>query len=1167
MSAQQNFTRVLRAVRAGTGLFALLVIGLAWLLLNRGEATALKTASQQVERAVTTAETDVNRSLVGLDMFLADMARWTQHLPHDPLADRDKPNHVQTPASLANRENLNLLLRAALNQNLLLRDVVLLGAQGDVLLSARAATQRLGLEMPDGFLDSVIQQPFPALLVSAPVHHSLSLTSLLYMGRSVRLGDGTVTALVAEVHGPLLSSLLDAGVSDASLLMTLEKSTGQLLASFPPLSSPHTSFLTPSLDTQPLDGSAQLASGRLAPDRVLLAVRPTLYPGLAVSASLPLDNALAEWRKERAAILGVAATILALAAATLLLAQRYLKRLAQAQAEADHAQANLRTSNAELAHSLSLLHATLESTADGILVVDGEGRIRQHNQRFVTYSGIPGAVLQDGNKVHEARDGLLSRVVNTEEVDTTSRLAHEDPLLETRDTVRFADGRAYLRHSTPQLLNGEPVGRVWCYQDITAFEQAQLALQSERAAALQAHAELAATLDALPDLLFEVDELGTYLDYRTGRTSQAVAPPRSILGKTFADVLPPETAAQVMSALRQAHAAGQTFGHEVLIRLPQGSFWFEMSIATKQTPPGQAQRFIVIARDITERKRNESELQLAALVYESSSEGMAVTDAEGNVITVNPAFTDITGYSLADVQGKNLSILNSGRQNAEFYQGMWAALNSTGHWRGELWNRHKNGEVYAEALTINTITSADGSQKRRIALFSDITQRKTQEELIWNQANYDPLTGLPNRRMFREHLDVALAKAQLSGHKLALMFLDLDRFKEVNDTHGHDAGDVLLQTAAQRLRSCVRETDMVARLGGDEFTLILTGMDSTERLDAISHALLSRLAEPFHLGKETEYLSASIGITLAPDDATDSESLIKQADQAMYAAKRLGRNRCERFSLAMQEATLMRSRIARDLRSALTEQQLWLAYQPIVDLRTSALYKAEALVRWQHPIHGLISPATFIPIAEEAGTIHDIGRWVFETAAQQVAIWQRNLHPSFQVSVNKSPAQFRDSSLTTDTWLDVLAQTSLSATSVVLEITEGLLMDASTATREHLRALHDAGVPLSLDDFGTGYSAMSYLHQFELDYLKIDQSFVRNLHPGSKDLALCKATIVMAHELGMKVVAEGIETTEQRDLLIQAGCDFGQGYLFARPLAAADFETLFRSRNGNFLNS
>jgi diguanylate cyclase (GGDEF)-like protein len=447
-------------------------------------------------------------------------------------------------------------------------------------------------------------------------------------------------------------------------------------------------------------------------------------------------------------------------------------------------------------------------------------------------------------------------------------------------------------------------------------------------------------------------------------------------------------------------------------------------------------------------------------------------------------------------------------------------------------------------------------QARFILISRDISMRKQHENLIWNQANYDALTGLPNRRMFRDHLENRLALARAKGESLALMFLDLDRFKEINDTHGHDMGDHLLQTAAQRLRAGVRESDMVARMGGDEFTLLIAGNGVADRATALCQGLLHRMAEPFHLGLELDYVSASIGITLFPDDAQDAETLIKQADQAMYAAKRLGRNRFERFTSAMQEATLVRSRIARDLRSALSGQQFWLAYQPVVDLRTGMVRKAEALIRWQHPTQGEVGPATFIPIAEESGSIHEIGQWVFETAAAQVAQWRRNLHPEFQIGINTSPLQYQRQGLQPAALTSHLATLGLDGHSLVLEITEGLLMDASAGTRQQLGALHAAGFEISLDDFGTGYSALSYLHQFDLDYLKIDQSFVRGLHADSKDLALCKATIVMAHELGLKVVAEGIETQEQRDLLAQAGCDFGQGYLFSRPVSAGDFETL-----------
>jgi diguanylate cyclase (GGDEF)-like protein/PAS domain S-box-containing protein len=1163
--AHTRVKQTMRMVRTVAVLFAVFTCVLAWSLLNRGEKLALKAGSEQVERAVSAAETDINRSLVGLDMFLADMARWTQHMPAAP-SGQGSPRSVNHPV-LGDVNSLNLLMRAALNQNLLLKDVALVAASGEVLLSAQASTARLGLELPPGFLDSVVTQPFPALLVSAPVAHTRTLTNVLYLGRSVHLGGSTHAAMVAEVHGPLLSSMLDSGTADTALEVTFERGNGQLLASSPVADVRGDSLLSPELEQLDADGTARVAKGRLKASDALLAVRPTLYPGLSVSASLPLEHVLTDWYKDRAVILVVSATLLLLATVATMATQRSMQRVAQAQADIAEANAQLQGSNIDIAKSLSLVQATLESTADAILVVDRNGGIGHYNRKFVEYTGIPQSVLDDPSQVAQGRKLMYDQLQDADHAFESAAEAYRNPYGATRDTVTFKDGRVFVRHSTPQLLDGEAVGRVWCYQDITAFEQTQRALEAERAAATTAHAELTATLEAIPDLLFEVDDAGTYLDYRTGRTNLTAAPPKSIIGKTFYDVLPAATAATVKAALSAAQLNGHSYGHEVLIPLPQGHFWFEMSVALKQTPAGQRQRFIVIARDISERKRHESELQLAALVYESSSEGMAVTDANGHVITTNPAFTHITGYEQAEVLGKNLSLLNSGRQSAEFYQDMWADLHTTGHWQGELWNRRKSGEVYAEHLSINTITSAGVTQTRRIALFSDITQRKTQEELIWNQANYDTLTGLPNRRMFREHLDVALAKATGSGHKLALMFLDLDRFKEINDTHGHDAGDVLPQTAAQRLRGCVRESDMVARLGGDEFTLILTGMDSMDRLDAIAQSLLTRLAEPFHLGRETEYLSASIGVTLAPDDGTDSETLIKQADQAMYAAKRLGRNRCERFTAAMQEATLMRSRIARDLRSALPEQQLWLAYQPIVNLRTGTIHKAEALLRWQHPIHGLISPATFIPIAEEAGTIHDIGRWVFETAARQVASWRANLHRDFQVSVNKSPAQFKEGSLKADQWNAVLTELGLAANSVVLEITEGLLMDASASTREHLNTLHAAGVQISLDDFGTGYSSLSYLHQFDLDYLKIDQSFVRNLTATSKDLALCKATIVMAHELGMKVVAEGIETEEQRYLLTQAGCDLGQGYLFAKPLPALELEALIRSKQAVFFNS
>lgn len=445
-----------------------------------------------------------------------------------------------------------------------------------------------------------------------------------------------------------------------------------------------------------------------------------------------------------------------------------------------------------------------------------------------------------------------------------------------------------------------------------------------------------------------------------------------------------------------------------------------------------------------------------------------------------------------------------------------------------------------------------------IGVARDITQKKESEELIWQQTNFDSLTGLANRQMFRDRLEQEIKKAHRTELPLALMVLDLDRFKEVNDTLGHDIGDLLLKEAAQRLSACIREADTVARLGGDEFTIILGELNDIDCVERIAQSILQKLTEPFQLGDQMVYISASMGITFYPEDAAKSDELLKCADQAMYAAKHEGRNRRSYYAPSMQEAIQTRMRLANDLRHALntlTDKPFHLAYQPIVELASGAIHKAEALIRWQHPTRGLISPAEFIPIAEETQMILDIGEWVFQDAALQLARWRRSHDAVFQISINVSPVQFHHMPNVRH-WLDFLQTLGLPGQAIVVEITEGLLLDASTGVSEKLQAFHQAGIAISMDDFGTGYSSLSYLKKFSIDNLKIDQSFVRNLAPNSDDMVLCEAIIAMAHKLGMKVIAEGVETPEQRDLLTAAGCDYAQGYLFARPLLIEAFEVL-----------
>ena len=475
---------------------------------------------------------------------------------------------------------------------------------------------------------------------------------------------------------------------------------------------------------------------------------------------------------------------------------------------------------------------------------------------------------------------------------------------------------------------------------------------------------------------------------------------------------------------------------------------------------------------------------------------------------------------------------------------------------------------YKWILTRGMVVDRDSDNRvsRVVGTHTDITvrklneesARKSDEETIQHQANFDSLTQLPNRRLFHDRLEQEIKKAGRNSLPIALMLIDLDHFKDVNDTLGHDMGDILLIEVAQRLKNCVRGADTVARLGGDEFTVILSEQRDPGGTERVAEKILHQLSKSFQLHDNVTYISASIGITLYPEDSIDIEALLKNADQAMYAAKHQGRNRFSYFTPSMQKNAQARMLLTRDLHGALINNQFRVYYQPIVALSNGEMYKAEALIRWQHPERGLVGPAEFIPIVEKTGMIVDIGDWVFREAARHVARWRISYHMEFQVSVNVSPVQFRNPGINHLAWFDHLKELGLPGQSIVIEITEGLLLDADTVVTDQLLVFRDAGIAVALDDFGTGYSSLSYLKKFDIDYLKIDQSFVRNLTADSNDLTLCEAIIVMAHKLGLKVIAEGVETVEQRDLLRTAGCNYAQGYWFSKPLPADEFEHLLK---------
>jgi diguanylate cyclase (GGDEF)-like protein/PAS domain S-box-containing protein len=443
-----------------------------------------------------------------------------------------------------------------------------------------------------------------------------------------------------------------------------------------------------------------------------------------------------------------------------------------------------------------------------------------------------------------------------------------------------------------------------------------------------------------------------------------------------------------------------------------------------------------------------------------------------------------------------------------------------------------------------------------LGILRDVSKQKEAEDMVWHQANFDSLTGLPNRRMFRDRLGLEIKKAERARKTLAVMFLDLDHFKVVNDTMGHDVGDKLLQEAARRLKECVRDSDTVARLGGDEFVLLITDIKDRQSLERISRNILEKLSAPFQISTDPVYVSASIGITLFPVDAHDFEDLLKNADQAMYAAKGQGRNRFSYFTPSMQAAVQHKMRVANDLRHALEREEFKLVYQPIVEVASGEIRKAEALLRWQHPTNGMVNPAEFIPVAEETGIIVELGEWVFKEALGQLLKWRDYLHPDFQISVNKSPVQFRNSH---SDWVQYMKDLGLPGRSLVVEITESLLLDATDNVDHKLLEFRDAGINVAIDDFGTGYSSLSYLKKFDIDFIKIDQSFIKSMTHSHSDMGLCEAIILMAHKLAMKVIAEGVETEAQYQLLAKAHCDYVQGYLISKPLTPEDFEALVRS--------
>ncbi|TXI92477.1 MAG: EAL domain-containing protein [Aquabacterium sp.] len=614
--------------------------------------------------------------------------------------------------------------------------------------------------------------------------------------------------------------------------------------------------------------------------------------------------------------------------------------------------------------------------------------------------------------------------------------------------------------------------------------------------------------------------------------------------------------ADVQTLLNTPHTQ---YNNEHRVRCKSGNYiWIlNRGKVVERNERGEAVRVIGTHTDLSALKQREAALELHAGVFMNSLEGIVICGPDQRIKSVNHIFTDITGYTAEEAIGQRPSFLSSDRHDAEFYRQMWEQIEQTGRWQGEIWNRRKNGEVYIEWLTINVDHAPDGSVRHYYAIFSDISERKANEEKIRHISQHDTLTNLPNQSVLRDRLGLALAHAQRTQKPLAVLFMDLDRFKIINDSLGPTAADALLVEVAHRLTQAVRHQDTVSRQGGDEFSLLLPEVDAADAAH-VAQKLLKCFADPFQVSGQQLVVTPSIGIAVYPADGHEVDTLLQASDMAMYRAKSDGGNTFRFHTADMHQRVSKTLRLENDLRKALRQGELLLHFQPQVSFTSGRVVGCEALVRWQHPETGLMPPAEFIPVAEDSGLIVPIGEWVLYTATRQCRDWQLAGLQDLVVAVNVSTVQFRQEDFA-QTVQHALTAANLPPRFLEIEITESVMADNPERAIRTIRQLHDLGVQLSIDDFGTGYSSFSYLKRFKIHKLKIDQSFVRDLNTDSNSASISQAIISMAHSLELSVIAEGVETPEQAHWLATHQCDEAQGYLYARPLPADQFEAWLTS--------
>lgn len=583
-----------------------------------------------------------------------------------------------------------------------------------------------------------------------------------------------------------------------------------------------------------------------------------------------------------------------------------------------------------------------------------------------------------------------------------------------------------------------------------------------------------------------------------------------------------------------------------------GCIYFDVVKIPLFHPDGSRKNLVVFGRNVTEIMQGKAAEKFSNQLFQNTNEAVIVTTPDATIIRVNPKFMEITGYSEDEVLGKNPRILSSGRHDAEFYRKMWQHINLEGHWHGEVWDRRKNGEIYPKWLSISAVLDEAGKVTQYIGTFTDVTEQKATIEKINFLAHHDPLTKLPNRILLKDRFEQSSAISRRNNKHMAMLFLDLDHFKSINDSLGHVVGDQLLTAVGTRLKYLVRDSDTLSRLGGDEFVMLLPDIENSNAAQKLAEKVLFELSKPIIVDSHLLHTGCSIGISVYPDDGDDFDTILKKSDTAMYHAKDGGRNAYRFFTDKMNVDAMERHHMQTYLRDALDEAEFELHFQPQIDLRTCGLVGAEALIRWSSSVLGQVSPIRFIPAAEENGLIIPIGNWVIDEVCRQISVWKKDGRPPLVVAINLSAVQFSRGRLL-ETLMTAVRKHQVDPSQIELELTESILLHDTQGAIRSMQEIKSQGFKLSIDDFGTGYSSLAYLKHFPVDKLKIDQAFVRNLNVDKSDAAIVKSIVHLGQSLGLRVIAEGVETNAQMNSLIEIGCDEVQGYLLGRPCASRDF--------------